>query len=119
MSKATHKTPLQIRQLLLDNVKELNGFDEYCVTGGTLSIRNAVEALYDENRGAYTKGDVTGDGYVDQYDYIACRRIYFNTLTPTAQQFEAADVNEDGEVGTIDVNMISRYYNRTLYFPPY
>jgi len=119
MSKATHKTPLQIRQLLLDNVDVLNGFDEYCVTGGTLSIRKAVNALYAENRGAYTKGDVTGDGYVDQYDYIACRRIYFETLTPTTQQIDAADVDNSGEVDPVDVSMINRYYFKTLYFPPY
>ncbi len=119
MAKGTHLTPLQVRSLIINNVEELTGFDDYCVSGGTLSINNAIEALYDENRGAYTKGDVTGDGYVDQYDYIACRRIYFETLTPTAQQIEAADIDGNGEVGVTDMNMINRYYNRTVYFPPY
>ncbi|MBR6563404.1 MAG: S8 family serine peptidase [Clostridia bacterium] len=119
MSKATHLTPLEVRDLILENPETLTGFDNYCVSGGTLSINNAIEALFQENRGAYTKGDVDGDGYVDQYDYIACRRIYFGTLTPTEAQLDAADVNGDGEVDTFDVTMISRYYNRTLYFAPY
>ena len=119
MSKATHLTPLEVRDLILENPETLTGFDNYCVSGGTLSINNAIEALFQENRGAYTKGDVDGDGYVDQYDYIACRRIYFGTLTPTEPQLDAADVNGDGEVDTLDVNMISRYYDRILYFAPY
>ena len=119
MSKATHKTPLQIRQLILDNVKTIDGFDEYCVTGGTLSIINAINALYEENRGAYTLGDVSGDGYIDSSDYMLCRRICFGSLTPTELQFAAADVNEDGIVDSADYTLINRYVSRTYYFAPY
>ncbi len=119
MSVATHKTPLQIRQLLLDNVKEIDGFDEYCVTGGTLSIVNAINALYEENRGAYTKGDVSGDGYVDEIDYLFCKRICLNTLTPSDAQLNAADVDGNGTVNAVDYIFINRYCGKTYYFAPF
>lgn len=117
MSKATHKTPLQIRQLLLDNINP--GFEGYCSSGGTLSIRNAISALYTENRGAYTKGDISGDGHIDAVDYLICKRIALGTYAPSAVEASAADIDGSDTVDSIDYTLVNRYWQGTYYFPPY
>lgn len=40
------------------------------------------------------------------------------TLTLSAQQTDAADVDNDGEISVFDYNYIQRYYNKTYYFAP-
>ena len=119
MSHAPQLTPLQVKQMVLDNVRELIALDDKCVSGGILSLSNISLAIYDAYRGEYTKGDVDGDGYVNQYDYILCRSIVMNEVMPTQQQLVAADTNGDGAVDQYDYILIRRYVQRTLYFPPY
>ena len=119
MQKATHKTNLQIKQLLMNNVDSVSAMSSKCVSGGRLDVGNAADALFDEVRPAYSLGDVDGNGYINEYDYIFCTRIYMGTLTPTQQQLNAADVDQDGNVSIYDCGYIERYYYETLYFAPY
>ncbi len=118
MGTATHLTALEVKNIILNNVDVVDGFDDYCVTGGILSIKNAVDAIYAENRGAYTKGDVNGDGYVTNADYELCREICFGTVSATANQTNAADINDDGSITAVDYMRIKRYCNKTSYFIP-
>ena len=118
MSKATHLTPLEVKALLMDNVKEIEGFDDLCVSGGVLSISNAVGALFSEPRAAYEKGDVSGDGQITAADYLMCKQIVFSSIDYTDEQFNAADVNNDGNVTAVDYMMIQKFINQTYYFPP-
>ncbi len=118
MGTATHLTALEVKDIILDNVDVVDGFEDYCVTGGILSIKNAVDAIYAENRGAYTKGDVDGNGYVTNDDYELCREICFGAISATTSQTNAADINGDGSVTAIDYMHIKRYCNKTSYFIP-
>ncbi|HAN20771.1 MAG TPA: hypothetical protein DCP51_03720 [Clostridiales bacterium] len=119
MAHATHLTPLQVKDLLLNTTVYCSAFDNKCVTDGRLSLINAVNYLYNEVRPAYSKGDVTGDGRITSTDYLIIQRIFLGTYTPTAQQLDAADVNNSGTVTSVDYLMVQRYFYQTFYFPPY
>ncbi len=120
MSTATHLTPLQVRQLILDNAKPVEGFDDLCVSGGVLSITRAIDSLYDEYRGIYTKGDITGDGHVTTADYLACKQVVMGTIdNPSELQIAAADVNGNGTNEMADYLLIKKYVYREFYFAPY
>ncbi|MBE6692333.1 MAG: hypothetical protein E7586_03240 [Ruminococcaceae bacterium] len=77
-----------------------------------------MHALYAEERVAYSKGDVTGDGEITSMDKMFAQRIANGTMTATADQLYAADVNKDNVVDTTDVDMILGFYYSTCYFPP-
>jgi len=120
MSHAPHLTPLEVKELLMSTVNEIDGFDAYCVSGGALSIKNAIIALYqDEERGAYSKGDLDGDGIIDMFDYAICKQITMDSIVPTAQQLYAADVNKDDVVDVFDYMQIKQFCNRQFYFSPW
>ena len=89
-----------------------------CVADGYLNIAGAVEKVYAENRGAYTKGDGNGDGYIAAIDYQITKWIVLGSYTPSAVQVAALDVNGDGDISAADYLMISRYIYRTYYFIP-
>ena len=91
-------TPIQIKQYLIDNVTPVDGFDE--------------------NRGAYSRGDVNGNGTIDPNDYLIAKRAYLGTYTPTAAEIDIMDINRNGVVDSNDYLYIQRYYFRTYYFPP-
>lgn len=117
-SHATHLTPLQIKNYLMDNVTSVNGFNQLCVAGGVLNIYGAVNAIYNENRGAYSRGDIDGNGIIDSVDYLYAKRVALGTYTATPEQIDILDINRDGAVTSVDYLMIQRYYFRTYYFPP-
>lgn len=56
------------------------------------------------------KGDIDGNGYVDVYDYVYARRIYFGTYKPNAHEKYLADVNRDGVIDQYDYILIKRIY---------
>ncbi len=118
MSKATHLTPLEVKALLMDNVKEVESLENLCVSGGVLSISNAVGALFSEPRAAYEKGDVSGDGQITATDYMMCKQVVFSSIDYTDEQFDAADVNFDGNVTAVDYMMLQKFIYGTYYFPP-
>ena len=119
MHKATHKTPLQIKQLLLDNVTEVAVMESLCVSGGYLNLQNAVDALFAEIRAAYSKGDVNGDGLITTADYELCKSIFMGTEIATQQQLNAADVAGSAGIDRYDYIAIQRHCNKTLYIAPY
>ncbi|MDD4163987.1 MAG: S8 family serine peptidase [Eubacteriales bacterium] len=119
MAHATDLSVIQIKDLLLNNVAALPALSGLCVTGGRLSLINAVNALYSATRPAYSKGDVNGSGTITSSDSLIIKRIYLGTYTPTPKQLVAADVNKSGTVTSIDYIMVVRYCNETYYFPPY
>ncbi len=120
MSKATHLTPLGVKNYILSNVTPVSGLANYCLYDGILSIGNAVEAVYNQSRGAYSKGDVDGNGFITSADYTLCQQIFNGTYsgTPTAAQLDACDVNDNGSVDARDYLLLKRYVNRTYYFIP-
>ncbi len=111
MDKYKHKC-------IMAGVNLVEGFDELCASGGILSITNVIETLYSENRGAYTKGDLNGDGLVNMFDHALCKQIYLESFTPTAIQRNAADINGDNTVNIFDSVLLKNYCNQTYYFPP-
>lgn len=117
-AKATHLTPIQIKQYLMNNVTPVDGFDQLCVAGGILNISATVLAIYNEDRGAYSRGDVNGNGTIDPNDYLIAKRAYLGTYTPTAAEIDIMDINRNGVVDSNDYLYIQRYYFRTYYFPP-
>lgn len=118
-ARATHYSYLQIKNLLMNTVDVIEGFQNKCVSGGRLSIINAVNYLYSENRGAYTAGDLTGDGRVTTDDATLARQVALGNTAPPAYILAAMDVNGDGSSNSKDYLMISRFANQTYYFPPY
>ena len=56
------------------------------------------------------KGDIDGNGYIDVYDYVYARRIYFGTYKPNAHEKYLADVNRDGAIDQYDYILIKRIY---------
>lgn len=118
MSHAPHLTPLEVKALLMETVDVKQVFTGKCVSNGRLSIINAVNQLYTENRGAYSLGDVNGDGYITSADATLARQIVMNAVTPSVQQLSAIDVNKDGTINIADYSLINRFVLRTNYFSP-
>ncbi|MBR5286825.1 MAG: DUF4855 domain-containing protein, partial [Clostridia bacterium] len=58
-------------------------------------------------------GDINGDGEIDKYDYIYCKRAVLNTITLNDVQTEAADVNGDGKINSYDYILIKRHVLKT------
>lgn len=117
-SHATHYSHMEIKELLLDTVDEITGFEDLCVTGGRLSIINAVNALYSENRGAYSLGDLNGNGHVEITDYMMAKRAVLGTYTLSPIQENAMDINGDNVLNSLDYMLIERYTLQTYYFAP-
>lgn len=84
-----------------------------------MNIYNAVLALYNESRPAYSLGDINGDSRIDSFDYSMARAIVLGSYTPTSVQFTACDVNQDGVANAFDYQMIRAYTLRTYYFSPF
>lgn len=118
MSKATHLSPVEVKQLLMDTVTPLDGFDEWCVSGGRLDIASAVRALYNAERPAYSRGDVNGDGELNAKDYMILKRMVLGTYTGTDEQKSAGDVNDDGEVNAKDYMILKRSILQLFYIVP-
>ncbi|MBR6563632.1 MAG: DUF4855 domain-containing protein [Clostridia bacterium] len=55
-------------------------------------------------------GDINSDGVIDTYDYVLCKRIYFETYYPTAEERILADVNRDGTIDVYDCILVRRHY---------
>lgn len=118
MSHATHLSPSEVKQLLMNTVIKSDDLEGKCVSGGRLSISGAVFALYDETRPAYSNGDVNGNGEIDVRDYMMAKRIILGTYTPSANESLGADANGDGSLTPSDYNLIKRHYMQLLYCPP-
>ncbi len=59
------------------------------------------------------RGDVDGNGDIDQYDYLLVKRAYFNTYALDEQQQKRADVDRSNEVDQMDYLYIKRHYFNT------
>lgn len=59
------------------------------------------------------RGDIDGNGFIEQYDYIYAKRAHFGTLDLSEEQKFIADVNLDGEVNQYDYILIKRHYFKT------
>ena len=62
----------------------------------------------------YVRGDVNGDGAVNQYDYILVKRHYFGTRLLTEDETLPADANKDGAINQYDYILIKRHYFGTF-----
>lgn len=118
MAKAPHYTVQQIKSLLMDTSVQSTAFSGKCVSGGRLSIINAVNRLYTESRPAYSRGDADGNGFVATEDYLMIKRVYLGTYTPDSQQRAASDIDGDGAVTVADYMMAKRFVLNTYYFAP-
>ena len=47
-------------------------------------------------------GDINGDGEIDKYDYIYCKRAVLKTITLNDSQTDAADLNGYGTINSYD-----------------
>ncbi len=56
------------------------------------------------------RGDVDGNGEIDQYDYLLVKRAYFETYALDEQAAQRADVDQSGEVDQMDYLYIKRHY---------
>lgn len=117
-SKATHYDNMDVIDLLVENVTEIPAMAEKCSSGGRLDLPKALEALYQEYRSAYSKGDLNGDGYVTADDKTICKSISRGAVSATSQQVSAGDLDGDGNVTTADYILIGNYLSRTNYFAP-
>lgn len=118
LSHATHLSSEDVCDLLISTVDQIPELSTKCVSGGRLNIYNAVIALYNESRPAFSLGDINGDSRIDSFDYSMARAIVLGSYTPTAVQLLACDVNQDGVVDAFDYQMIRAYTLHTHYFPP-
>lgn len=91
---------------------------QVCGIGTTQQKQNSRRYYHNENRGAYSRGDVNGNGTIDPNDYLIAKRAYLGTYTPTAAEIDIMDINRNGVVDSNDYLYIQRYYFRTYYFPP-
>lgn len=55
------------------------------------------------------KGDVNGDGRIDETDILLMTPIILGTLEPTEQQRISADVNGDGNINISDLIKIRNH----------
>lgn len=125
MSHATQyrNDPAGLISLLCNTVDTLPWAEDKCVSGGRLSLINAVEYLYTEQRprtypGAHSKGDITGDGYITEEDASLVKAYLLGTQTLTEAQVAAADVDNNGVVNALDYSKVKKFVNQTYYFPP-
>lgn len=124
----THATqyrdnPEALIELLCATVDQQPWLSEKCVSGGRLSLINAVEYLYNEQRprtypGAHSKGDISGDGYIKEEDAALIKAYLLGTETLTYAQQQAADVDGNGVINVIDYSKVKKFANQTYYFPP-
>ena len=66
----------------------------------------------EEENAEITKGDITGDGYVDAYDYIAITNYLFDNNTEngmSSEQLETADCFRDGLITEADAKVLAQY----------
>lgn len=117
-SRATHLTPIQIKSHMMRKVTQAEGFERYCVSQGIFNLYKSIIEIYNENRGAYSRGDANGNGTIDSTDCLVAKRIALDTYTPTAEEIDILDIDRDGSVTSIDYMLIKRYYEQTYYFPP-
>lgn len=118
MSHATHYTPAQVKQLLMNTVDTGLVYANKCKSGGRLNINQAVDWLFTENRGAYTKGDVNGDGYVNTLDGNLIVDYLSGIVVFSNEQINAADVDGYAGVSASDMITINKYFQKQIYFIP-
>ena len=124
----THATqyrddPEGLIDLLCSTVDQKSWLSEKCVSGGRLSLINAVEYLYTEPRprtypGAHSKGDINGDSYITEDDAILIRAYIMGAQTFSYAQERAADIDGNGSVNSMDYAKVKKFANQTYYFPP-
>jgi len=64
----------------------------------------------DEMKDGSVIGDVNGDGKISSIDASIINRCAKNVLTLTDEQFEAADLNQDGKITMEDYNLFLEIY---------
>lgn len=81
-----------------------------------VSTGNFVRTVYGDGTSYFDLpvvifGDVNGDGKISQSDLDTLRQHILNTKKLTGVYLEAADVNHDGETGSLDVLQLLKYLN--------
>lgn len=111
-------TPTEVCDKLIATASKTSALTQYCVSGGILNLAAATDSLYSDNRGAYSLGDINGDGYVTEIDYMLLKRYVLGTYTLNENALQAADVNGDAQTDAIDYMLVYRFVLKTFYFPP-
>ncbi len=57
----------------------------------------------------YVKGDVNGDGIINQMDLTMIQKHIIGKIELNAKQFEAADLNDDGKISLLDLSILRKY----------
>lgn len=84
------------------------------ITWNSLDLDALTDAASDDWKKDILKGDVNGDGIVDQTDSEIVIQMFLNIDGYTREQIYAADVNDDGIINTIDASIIVGIYNETF-----
>ncbi len=79
----------------------------------TIALITSLLSLFAYGKVANMIGDINGDGEIDKYDYIYCKRAVLKTITLNDDQNEAADVNGDGKINSYDYILIKRHVLKT------
>ena len=84
--------------------------DDIKLEGVSFRIRKNLSAEDEEAIADFVdgKGDVNGNGYLEEEDLSMTLRYVTGKLELTAEQLEQADVNGDGEVDVVDMRLLMR-----------
>ena len=80
--------------------KEVTG--GYAATGMTLELSGGIYTVV-------VRGDCSGNGVIDVYDYAMAKRTVLKTYSPNAAQIKAMCVSGRGEPNAVDYAMIKRH----------
>ncbi|MBR5859140.1 MAG: dockerin type I repeat-containing protein, partial [Clostridia bacterium] len=58
----------------------------------------------------YVKGDVNGDGKINEYDYILVARAILGTYTLDETETLASDIDNNGIINEYDYILIARHH---------
>ena len=93
------------------DLSNLPAGDYYIGVAGSTVNSPAAILVHVEGGQSTIKGDVNGDGIVNNLDAVLVYAYHNGKQTLTEAQLAAADVNGDGKVNNLDASMIYAYHN--------
>jgi len=94
---------LEMKELILDSTDPLPTLTDITVSDGRLNLLNAVDAI---TLNEILMGDVNQDEYVNVTDIVLLVNFILNAIEPSPSQFQAADLDGNGELSVLDIQLI-------------
>lgn len=95
-------SPSEVVASLTNNTRPYPAFNGKTISEGALDVGNAMDAVSPDQN---PPGDYTGDGCVDDNDYVAWKQAFGSTVAPGA----GADGNKNGVVDASDYTIWRDY----------